>query len=248
MGSTLGPNRGPRARVLLTHLNSFPFLELQLTTKFFLSSHAYICFTLNSATNVIHSNMYNSIIGAPLSHTNAKTNQIDINWTCQLTWTYIHFYEVTSSNSIPFIYQSFIHHIDQVDMSFNQFMMIISIVRFRAFNLLKISIRVFRWCFRWSKINKFPRSNICDDIYWGDGQRRHTWQGKKYIYYGFLIRSQSQTMKRPSKDGKLNGDLLLCGPSRRCGRGGKSRWMTRLEQVMIKNRIYQPFWTLFLAR
>jgi hypothetical protein len=26
MGSTLGPNRGPRARVLLTHLNSFPFL------------------------------------------------------------------------------------------------------------------------------------------------------------------------------------------------------------------------------
>jgi hypothetical protein len=24
MGSTLGPNRGPRAKVLLTHLNSFP--------------------------------------------------------------------------------------------------------------------------------------------------------------------------------------------------------------------------------
>jgi positive regulator of sigma E activity len=26
MESTLGPNHGPRARVLLTHLNSFPFL------------------------------------------------------------------------------------------------------------------------------------------------------------------------------------------------------------------------------
>jgi hypothetical protein len=27
MGSTLVPNRGPRARALLTHLNSFPFFN-----------------------------------------------------------------------------------------------------------------------------------------------------------------------------------------------------------------------------
>jgi hypothetical protein len=34
MGSTLGPNFGPRARVLLTHLNSFPLLvSFQLTSE-----------------------------------------------------------------------------------------------------------------------------------------------------------------------------------------------------------------------
>jgi hypothetical protein len=38
MGSTLGPNRGPRARVLLTHLNSFPFLPLD---GFQLNSHLF---------------------------------------------------------------------------------------------------------------------------------------------------------------------------------------------------------------